>query len=183
MSFKKRLIKTGYSSIINKIIKIAEQLLLVPFFIKFWGASYYGEWLTLTTIPTIIGLSDLGFGTAAANSFILNYAANKKQEASNISKSGYFSITLIISFLIFLSIALLYIFNMYNLFDKLVIPKNEVIISIYLLMMSKIICFYQPLNEAYFKAARKFSESINLTSIFSGLNIIFAIFILFKKSF
>ena len=74
MSLKKKLIYNGLASALQKVVKVSEQLLLVPFFITAWGAVYYGEWLTLTIIPTIIGFSDLGFGTAAANSFVLRYA-------------------------------------------------------------------------------------------------------------
>jgi len=47
LSLKKNLLKNGLASAVQKIIKIAEQLLLVPFFISAWGAAYYGEWLTL----------------------------------------------------------------------------------------------------------------------------------------
>jgi hypothetical protein len=96
MNLRKSLLKNGIASLINKVIKIADQLLLVPFFISAWGTAFYGEWLTLTIIPSIIGFSDLGFGTAAANFFILKFLGNKKQEAANISKSGFLSIHIII---------------------------------------------------------------------------------------
>ena len=95
--------KNGVASLINKVIKIAEQLLLVPFFISAWGTAFYGEFLTLTIIPTVIGLSDLGFGTAASNSFILKYAADEKQEAANISKSGFLTLHIIIVSILILS--------------------------------------------------------------------------------
>ena len=96
MSLKRRLLNNGLASIFQKGVRVLEQLFLVPFFISAWGAAYYGEWLTLTIIPSIIGFSGLGFGTAAANSFVLNYASGDKKRAANTSVTGMYIITVMI---------------------------------------------------------------------------------------
>lgn len=181
MSLKTILLKNGFATLIQKGIKIGEQLLLVPFFITAWGAAYYGEWLTLTIIPSIIGFSDLGFGTAAANSFILKYAANEKQEASNISKSGFMSVNIIVILAMLLSFLIILGFNYFNLFDKSLIPKQDAILAVIFLMLARVLGFYLPLNEAYFRAARKASLSINLQSIYSGLNLSVGLIVLLCK--
>lgn len=168
MSFKKNLLKNGLASAVQKVIKIAEQLLLVPFFITAWGAAYYGEWLTLTIIPTIIGFSDLGFGTAAANSFVLKYAAGDKQGAANIAKSGFLSITFIVIASILLSVLLIFILGYYHIFDKSLIAKHDAVLAVSFLMASRIIGFYQQLYEAHFRAARRAALGMNLQSIYSG---------------
>jgi O-antigen/teichoic acid export membrane protein len=165
MSQKKRLFHNGIATAIQKGILIAQQLLLVPFFIKVWGAAYYGEWLTLTIIPTIIGFSDLGFGTAAANSFILKYAAGDKQGAANIAKSGFLSIGLIVIVGIFLSGLLIFILDFYHIFDKSLIAKHDAILAVLFLMISRLIGFFTQLYEAHFKAARRASFSMNLQSV------------------
>lgn len=167
MSVKKKLVQNGIASAVQKIIKISEQLLLVPFFITAWGTAYYGEWLTLTIIPTIIGFSDLGFGTAAANAFVLKYASNDKQGASNVAASGFLSITFIVIASIVLSVLLIFLCSYYQLFDKSLIVKEQAILAISFLMAARIISFYQQLYEAYFRAARKAALSINLQSVYS----------------
>lgn len=181
MSLKKNLLKNGFATLIQKGIKISEQLLLVPFFITAWGAAYYGEWLTLTIIPSIIGFSDLGFGTAASNSFILKYAGNEKQEASNIAKSGFFSINIIVISTMLLSFLIIAVSNYFDLFEKSLIPKPDAILAVTFLMLARVLGFYQPLNEAYFRAARKASLSINLQSIYSGLNLVVGLIVLLCK--
>jgi len=165
MSQKKRLFHNGIATAIQKVLLIAQQLLLVPFFIKAWGAAYYGEWLTLTIIPTIIGFSDLGFGTAAANSFILKYAAGDTQGAANIAKSGFLSIGLIVIVGIFLSGLLIFILDFYHIFDKSLIAKHDAILAVLFLMISRLIGFFTQLYEAHFKAARRASFSMNLQSV------------------
>lgn len=39
----------------------------VPLFLSFWPVEQYGHWLVLTAVPSWLAMTDLGFGTAAAN--------------------------------------------------------------------------------------------------------------------
>lgn len=154
-SIAKGIIGNGLAQITLKVIRILDQLLLVPFFLTAWGAEYYGEWLTLSIIPTIIGFSDLGIGSAAGNSFVLAYTAGERQRAANIRKSGITIITCTILIGGIITIAILYIANYYNLFDKTLIPTNEATIAITLIMIAKLITFYYHLIESFFRSTRK----------------------------
>jgi len=178
MSLKKNLLKNGIASIIEKVVRVAQQLLLVPFFITAWGAAYYGEWLTLTIIPTMLGFSDLGFGTAAANSFVLRYASGDKQGAANIAKSGLFIISIMVVCSIAISVVFILVLDYYNLFDKSLIDKQDAIWAISILMLARILNFYQQLFEAFYRAARRASLSINYQSIYSGFNLAVGLLVL-----
>ena len=119
----KGIIGNGLAQIVLKVIRILDQLLLVPFFLTAWGAEYYGEWITLSIIPTILAYSNLGFGTAASNSFVLAYTAGNKQKAANLNKSG---ILVILGSIIVggvLTIAILWGGKYFNLFEKSLIPS------------------------------------------------------------
>jgi O-antigen/teichoic acid export membrane protein len=181
MSFKKNLLKNGIATLILKGLKIAEQLLLVPFFITAWGAAYYGEWLTLTIIPTVLGLSDLGFGSAASNAFILRYASNDRQGAANMIKSGFRTIHIVVFSGIIFTLLLLFILSYFEVFDKTLVDKRDAIIAISFLMVARFLAFYQQLFDAYFKAARRASLSINLLGVYSGLNLFGGLIVLYFK--
>lgn len=83
-SIRKNILFNGIANTLTKTVKVGEQLLLVPFFLTAWGAAYYGEWLTLSIIPSVLAFSDLGFGSAAASSFVLSYSAGDKKRAFDI---------------------------------------------------------------------------------------------------
>jgi O-antigen/teichoic acid export membrane protein len=178
MSVKKNILKNGVAATIQKIVKVAEQLFLIPFFIKYWGAGYYGEWLTLTVVPAFLALSDFGFGSAAANTFLLQYAAGDKQSAANTSKTGVTVLTYLILAAILLSALIVIILNYFNVFDKSLIDAKDAMWAVIILLTSKIIGFYQQIFEAYFRAARRASLSINLITIISIINIISGMLVL-----
>ncbi|MBT2159746.1 lipopolysaccharide biosynthesis protein [Zobellia barbeyronii] len=178
MSLKKRLLNNGIASVFQKSVRVLEQLILVPFFISAWGAAYYGEWITLTIIPTVIGFSDMGFGTAAANSFVLSYASDKKQEAANISKTGMYIITVMIGIAMLLSIVTIYFLNYFEVFEKSLIHKTDAIIAVSILILARLLNFYSQLFQAYYRSAQKAAMSMNLLSIYAALNLGAGLFVL-----
>ena len=171
MTLKKRLFQNGMASIFQKGVKVLEQLFLVPFFISAWGAAYYGEWLTLTIIPSVIAFSDLGFGTAAGNSFVLSYASGDKQKAANISKTGFLIISLMVVIAMVISIIALLVLNYFDVFQKSLIDKYDAIIAVSIMILARLLNFYLQLFQSYYRAAQKAALSINLMSISAALNL------------
>ena len=138
----KGIIGNGLAQITLKVIRVMEQLLLIPFFLTAWGAAYYGEWVTLSIIPTVLAFSNLGFGTAAGNSFVLAYISGDRQKAADINKSGILVIfgSIIVGFII--TTFVLFCGKHLNIFDKSLIPEDEAIIAIARLMTGRFIKFY-----------------------------------------
>ncbi len=172
MSVKRNLLKNGIATSFQKLVTVGEQLLLVPFFISAWGAEYYGEWLTLTIIPSMLAFSDLGFGSSAASAFVLKYAAGDKQGAADIGKTGAVAITGLILLGVILSILTIAVLAHYHLFERMAIDSKDAIWSVSILILARLVSFYKHLFEGYFRAARRASLSINLWSLHACLNLI-----------
>ena len=130
MSLKNRILSNGLASILQKVVRVVEQLFLVPFFITAWGAAYYGEWLTLTIIPSVMAFSNLGFGSAAGNSFVLSYAAGDKQKSADISKTGFYIITIMVCVAILVSALTIVVLDYFDVFEKSLIDKSDAIIAV-----------------------------------------------------
>ena len=151
----KGIIGNGLAQITMKVIYALDQLLLIPFFLTTWGATYYGEWVTLSIIPAVLGFSDLGIGSAVSNSFVLAYVSGKKQQAANLKKNGIIIISGTILLGVILTILFLFVVNQFDLFNKIVIPANDAIIAVILMMIAKLFTFYHHLIVGFFRAARK----------------------------
>jgi len=162
MSLKNRILSNGLASILQKVIRVVEQLFLVPFFITAWGAAYYGEWLTLTIIPSVMAFSNLGFGSAAGNSFVLSYAAGDKQKSANISKTGFYIITIMVCVAILISALTIVVLDYFDVFEKSLIDKFDAIIAVSFMIVAQLLMFYLQLMESYYRAAQKAALSINL---------------------
>lgn len=80
-SLLKRLRLNTVSYGYTQIVTIAAQLLLVPFFLKYWGTEKYADWLILTGIPTLLTLLDMGVSQASANKATVLAGSGDKEGA------------------------------------------------------------------------------------------------------
>jgi O-antigen/teichoic acid export membrane protein len=181
MSLKKNLVINAIASTFQKGVRVLNQLFLVPFFISAWGAAYYGEWLTITIIPSVLALADFGLGTAASNSFILKYTSGDIVSASRIIKSGFKAVTGAIIVSILFSTIVLFSIDKLDLLHNSLIDSKSAIEALAILILTNLISFYLHLFEGYYVAARKASLSINLRTFFALANILAGLFVLTKK--
>lgn len=168
----KGIIGNGLAQITLKVIRILDQLLLVPFFLLVWGDAYYGEWLTISIIPAILGFTDLGIGAAAGNSFVLAYTGDNKQHAANIRKSGIVIISCSILLGAILTVIVLWAAEGLHLFDKTLISAKDAIVAISLLMTAKLFSFFHQLIEGYFRGERKSALGSFIYSIHPTTNLL-----------
>lgn len=178
-SIAKGIFGNSLANIFQKIVRILDQLLIVPFFLTSWGASYYGEWLTLSIIPSVLAFSDLGFGTAVSNAFTLSYASGNKQKAADLYKCGFWIISASVCLGTLITAIVLLIGKYMGLFTHAVIEADEAIVAVSLLMCSKLVNFYSNLSEGFFRAARKAAFGTFLCSLNSLVNIGVGIIVLY----
>lgn len=155
MSIIRGVISNGLANVVQKIVRIADQLLLVPFFLTHWGAAVYGEWLTLTIIPSVLAFSDLGFGSAVCNSFVLAYAAGDKQKAADLRKTGFWIITLTIILGLLLTVVAMVMGTKMHLFEKNQIQAQDAMIAVVCMMVARLLTFYTQLVDGFFRGVRK----------------------------
>lgn len=177
-SIVKGIISNGLASVVQKSVRILDQLFLVPFFLTSWGAVYYGEWLTLSIIPSVLAFADLGFGSAVCNGFVLAYVSGDKQRAADLNKSGYFIISLSVILGILLTILVLLVGDQFHLFAQSSIPVREAMLAVTLIMAAKLVSFYTQLIEGYFRSARKAALGSLLGSGHHVVNILVGLVIL-----
>ena len=178
MGIAKGIINNGVVVIIQRVIRILDQLLLVPFFLTSWGANYYGEWLTLSIIPSVMAFSDLGFGSAVCNSFVLAYVSGRKQEAANLNKSGLLLISCsVILGIIFTAIVLFFCRN-FGIFNKSIISAQEAMLAVIFMITARLFSFYFQLGEGYFRSVRRAALGGLLGSLQSIISLIVGICLL-----
>ncbi len=67
----RRLVQGWASKGLALAIAVAEQVLLVPVFLFFWGPALYGDWLVIASAGALLVLLDAGLQTTYANAFHL----------------------------------------------------------------------------------------------------------------
>lgn len=177
----KGIIGNGLAQITLKVIRVLEQLLLIPFFLTAWGAAYYGEWVTLSIIPTVLAFTNFGFGSAVSNSFVLAYTGGDKQKAADINKNGILVVGGSIVVGAIITSVILLGGSHFHFFESSIIPANEAILAVAFLMTGRLISFYHLLIEGYYRGARKAVLSGFLYAGCSAINLLVGFCVLYGE--
>ncbi len=96
-------IATGLASTsLYQVIVAAQSILLVPLFLRAWGADGYGRWLTLTAFVSYLGLIDLGGQNYIGNLLAFEYTRGNVSgfRARLVEGVSLFSLIALVSFLV-----------------------------------------------------------------------------------
>lgn len=126
----------------------------------------------------MIAFSDLGFGTAISNMFVLRYTSGEKKRAAKIAKTGFWGITTLIIVGLILSILVLFVFYEYNFSEELIVKEKEAFNAVFLMMASRLLIFYTQLYDGYFRSARKAFLSIHISNIYKLFCVVSGIIVL-----
>jgi O-antigen/teichoic acid export membrane protein len=94
-SLRQRLIAGFGANTFSRLSTTLTQIFSVPVFLSHWGVHLYGEWILLNTIPSYLGLSDVGFGSVAGNEMTMLAAAQNFDQALVVFQSVWVLTTFI----------------------------------------------------------------------------------------
>src|SRR6202171_4850106 len=88
-----RLIRGFGATALGPVVTAIIQLGTVPLLLHAWGAAKYGDWLLLSAVPSYLGLSDMGFGTASGSDMTMRVAAGDRDGALRTFQSSWALLT------------------------------------------------------------------------------------------
>lgn len=108
----RRLLPGIGSSAMSQLISAAQPILLVPLFLRAWGAEEYGRWLILSALVSYLSMLDLGGQNYIGNLLAIDYGQGKKEAFREKLSEGVSLFTFIaLAGLIFLVIVLFGLMN------------------------------------------------------------------------
>lgn len=88
-SRKSRILSGISANVFGQMVTVGVQLAGVPLLLHYWGIQYYGEWLLLFSIPSYLGMSDLGLGTVATTEISMCVARQDYEQAKKIFRGAF----------------------------------------------------------------------------------------------
>ena len=121
----RRIIFTGGSTAIVKIVTTSISLITVPLTVKYLGSERYGLWMSITSIIALMTFADLGLGNGLLNEISRAKAQKNDMNASVAVSSTFF----ILSFISLLLMVIFFILYPYISWYKLFNVKSDLAIS------------------------------------------------------
>ena len=71
------------------VVQLLNQIVLVPFYILFWGNDLYSDWIVISALTTIFSMSDVGLNNVIQNRFTIKYAEGEKDECESLLTNNF----------------------------------------------------------------------------------------------
>ncbi len=155
-SLKRRLIAGFGANTFSRLSTTLTQIFSVPVFLSHWGVHLYGEWILLNTIPSYLGLSDVGFGSVAGNEMTMLAAAQNFDQALVVFQSVWVLTTVITSLLGLLLIAAVWFLPLGTWLHMHAISAADARLIVLLLGLAVLLGMQETLFQAAFRCVGKY---------------------------
>jgi O-antigen/teichoic acid export membrane protein len=155
-SLKRRLIAGFGASTFSRLSTTLTQIFSVPVFLSHWGVHLYGEWILLNTIPSYLGLSDVGFGSVAGNEMTMLAATQDFEQALVVFQSVWVLTTVITSVLGMLLIAAVWLLPVGQWLHMHAISNGDAKTIVMLLGLAVLLGMQETLFQAAFRCVGKY---------------------------
>lgn len=162
----KLIIKSIYVQFLTFLLNIGIQILAIPILLKYWGVEYYGEWLVIFSIPSYLGMSDLGLGTAATTEISLLIAENNFQKANKLLNSSFYFIQIIGFVLFTLLLIILYALPLHEFLSLHKINNPDFKICFILLSVYIYLALVITLPQGLYRVIGEFPRGQIISTIF-----------------
>lgn len=178
MSLKKSLFKNSLASILSKVSLLSIRLVQVPLFITTLGVVDYGHWIVLSSLPSWLAISNLGFGSVAANEISMSVAAGDFKAANRTYSTTVFVISLVT--LIGATLITSIVLCLPNIYFPSSASSNvsEVKWTIILLSLSVFISFLADVFGGRLRAVNKAHKFLLLGAIKPWIDLLFFLIVL-----
>lgn len=83
-----RILRAVSADALGQGLNVGIRILLIPLFLTAWGAEVYGEWLILSAVAGLFGLSDLGAQLYFVNRLTAAWAIDSRKEFQRLLSTG-----------------------------------------------------------------------------------------------
>ena len=165
----KVILKSIFAQFVGLFLNIGIQVLAIPILLKYWGIDYYGEWLVIFSIPSYLGMSDLGLGTAASTEISLLLEDNNIKKANELLNSAFYFIQTVGFALFILLLISLYAFPLHKILSLHIISESDFKVCFILLSIYIFLALAITLPQGLYRVIGQFPRGQFISTTFRAL--------------
>ena len=70
-------------------VQLLNQVVLVPFYILFWGNELYSDWIVISALTLIFSMSDIGLNNVIQNRFTIKLSEGNHKECNSLLTDNF----------------------------------------------------------------------------------------------
>lgn len=141
-------------------VNLLNQIVLVPFYIIYWGNSLYSDWIIISALTAFFGMSDIGLNSVIQNKFSISFAQGDIKQCNSLLANNVAIIIIIGSICVISSIVYVSFFDITILLGLSTLTRVDGSIVFVLLLCQIFIQMFSGIENAIFRATHNASVAV-----------------------
>ena len=154
---RRRLFVGFATTLVSKAASTVIQLVQVPVLMHYWGESTFGVWMVLTSIPTYLSFTNVGFGSVAGNEMTMLMARKDQDAALGVFQSCWWWIALVMGLTGAAMSVALWLLPMGRLLNITIIREQDVSWALFWLGLSVLFGQLEQLLQSAYRCIARYS--------------------------
>lgn len=141
-------------------VTLLNQVVLVPFYIFYWGNYLYSDWIVLSALTAFFTMSDVGLNSVIQNRFSIKLAQQDTRECNSLLTDNLIIITVIMVLVLIGAYIYISCFDICSQLGINAVSRHEAHFIFMVLLVNVFLRMYSMVVNAIYRATRNASRSV-----------------------
>lgn len=146
-------------------VNLLNQIVLVPFYIIYWGNELYSDWIVLSSLTAIFSMSDVGLNNVIQNRFSIKYSEGDIKECNSLLSCNFVIVTITFAAFLVIAFSYLVLVDITEHMGVRVLSRRDAGLVFILLLAKVFITMYSGIQNAIYRATHHADRSIYLDQL------------------
>lgn len=157
--------RTWIANLFGVGVNLLNQIVLVPFYILYWGNDLYCDWIVLSALTAFFSMSDIGLNTVIQNRFSIKLAENNTKECDALLADNFVIITIIFGIIWGGAVCYVNLFDLSKQMNINVLSRWEANFIFLMLLIHIFLKMYSGVVNAIYRATHHASRAVYFDQI------------------
>lgn len=146
-------------------VQLLNQIVLVPFYILFWGNELYSDWIVISALTTIFSMSDVGLNNVIQNCFSIRFSENKFNDCNSLLTNNYILVAVTLLATLLGSVMFVGVWDITEVMSLHFLSRIEASFVFLTLNVKVFIGMFSGIENAIYRATHNASISVYMDQI------------------
>lgn len=146
-------------------VQLLNQIILVPFYILFWGNELYSDWIVISALTTIFAMSDVGLNNVIQNRFSIKLSEGNYNECNSLLTDNYILVIITLIFTLLGCILFVCIYDITEVMSLHLLNRRQASFVFLILIAKVFIGMCSGIENAIYRATHNASISVYMDQI------------------
>lgn len=146
-------------------VQLLNQIILVPFYILFWGNNLYSDWIVISALTTIFAMSDVGLNNVIQNRFSIKLSEGNFKECESLLTNNFILVAITLILTLIGCISFILYWDITDVMSLHLLSRSEASFVFLVLITKVFIGMFSGIENAIYRATHNASISVYMDQV------------------